>query len=117
MDIKKKIQKLVFPSGFFYIPEKRQYLTTEVNQLFHLTSIISMDCDGYKNEIPTKNDEDYRVISMTRLFHDPEKGGFNNEASVSLRSPMVFYFFFVALQTNLQLAEKIKSLMLRIKAL
>ncbi len=65
IDIKKKIQKLVFPSGFFYVPEKRQYLTSEVNQLFHLTSRISKNCEGYKNEIPTKNDEDYRVVAGT----------------------------------------------------
>ncbi len=31
-----------------------------MNQLFRL---ISMYCNGYKNEIPTKNDEDYRVVA------------------------------------------------------
>ncbi len=31
-----------------------------MNQLF---SLISMYCNGYKNEIPTKNDEDYRVVA------------------------------------------------------
>ena len=65
IDIKKRIQKLVFPSGFYINPINRQYLTPEVNQLFHLISRISMDCDGYKNEIPTKNDEDYRVVAGT----------------------------------------------------
>jgi site-specific DNA recombinase len=65
IEIKKRIQKLVFPSGFYINPINRQYLTPEVNQLFHLISRISMDCDGYKNEIPTKNDEDYRVVAGT----------------------------------------------------
>ncbi len=65
IDIKKKIQKLMFPMGFCINTVKRQYLTSEVNQLFRLTSRISTDCDGYKNEIPTKIDEDYRVVAGT----------------------------------------------------
>jgi len=65
----------MFPSGFCIDPVKRQYLTSETNQLFRLTSRISSDSNEYKNEIPTKNDEDYRVVAGTGLFYDPERGG------------------------------------------
>jgi hypothetical protein len=67
IDIKKKIQKLMFPMGFFINPVNRQYLTSETNQLFRLTSRISMTSDGHKNKIPTKNDEDYRVVAGAGL--------------------------------------------------
>ena len=63
IEIKKKNQKTVFPSGFYINHVKRQYLTSSINQLFCLTSRISMDSKGYKKEIPTKNDEDYRVVA------------------------------------------------------
>jgi len=33
-----------------------------------------MTSDGQKNKIPTKNDEDYRVVAGTGLFYDPENG-------------------------------------------
>jgi hypothetical protein len=64
-EIKKKIQKLMFPGGFYINPVNRQYLTSETNQLFRLTSRISSDSNEYKNKIPTKNDEDYRVVAGT----------------------------------------------------
>jgi len=38
VDVKKKIQRLVFPCGFSINPYSRQYLTPEVNQLFYVTS-------------------------------------------------------------------------------
>jgi hypothetical protein len=62
-----KIQILMFPGGFSINPVNIQYLTSETNQLFHLTSRISSDSNEYKNEIPTKNDEDYRLVAGTRL--------------------------------------------------
>jgi site-specific DNA recombinase len=54
INLKKKIQKLVFPSGFYIIPYSRQYLTTDVNQLFRLTNKISKVCEGDKKEPPSK---------------------------------------------------------------
>lgn len=65
INIKKKIQRLVFPSGFFINPVNRQYLTPEVNQLFRLTSQISMSSEEVKKEIPIKNDEDSEVVAGT----------------------------------------------------
>jgi len=48
IDIKKKIQKMVFPSGFYINPSTRQYLTPEVNQLFRVTSELSRVSEGSK---------------------------------------------------------------------
>jgi len=53
----------------------------------------------------------------TGLFHDPEKGRLNNKASVSLRSPLSFIFSSSLCKQVCSFSEKIKALMLRIKAL
>jgi hypothetical protein len=59
---KKKIQNLVFPNVFFINPGTRQYLTPEINQLFRLTTQISMSSEETKKRIPIKNDEDSVVV-------------------------------------------------------
>ena len=65
IDIKKRIQKLVFPAGFYIDPENRKYLTSEVNGLFCLNVELSRVSGDHKKEIPVKNDEDYRVVAGT----------------------------------------------------
>gem|GEM_PF-6100226 len=35
LDVKRRIQRLVFPGGFYIDPVNRQYLTDKVNSLFH----------------------------------------------------------------------------------
>ena len=52
IDVKKKIQKLVFPSGFLINPSIRQYLTPEVNNLFRTVSVLSMVLDDEKKNSP-----------------------------------------------------------------
>ena len=52
VDVKKKIQRLVFPNGFYINPYSRQYLTPEVNQLFRVTSELSMVSEGVKKNSP-----------------------------------------------------------------
>ncbi len=52
IDVKKKIQRLVFPSGFLYNPENRQYLTPDVNQLFHVTLELSRVSEDVKKNSP-----------------------------------------------------------------
>jgi site-specific DNA recombinase len=52
LDIKRRIQRLVFPSGILYNPENRQYLTPEVNQLFVVTSELSRVPDDVKKNSP-----------------------------------------------------------------
>ena len=48
-DIKVRIQKLVFPSGFVIDPIKREYRTSEVNSVFALISSITMG-RGHKSK-------------------------------------------------------------------
>jgi DNA invertase Pin-like site-specific DNA recombinase len=52
LDIKKRIQRLVFPGGILYNPENRQYLTPEVNKLFLLTSELSRVSEDVKKNSP-----------------------------------------------------------------
>ena len=52
VDVKKKIQRLVFPSGFYINPYSRQYLTPEVNQLFRVTSELSRVSESVKKNSP-----------------------------------------------------------------
>ena len=55
-----------------------------------------MTSDGQKNKIPTKNDEDYRVVAGTGLFYDPERGGLNTEALRSRSELWAFLFYSIA---------------------
>lgn len=48
VDVNKKIQRLVLPSGILDNPENRQYLTPEVNRLFRITSELSMISEDVK---------------------------------------------------------------------
>ena len=50
--VKRKIQRLLFPSGILYNPENRQYLTPEVNQLFHVTLELSRVSEDEKKNSP-----------------------------------------------------------------
>ena len=52
VDVKKRIQRLVFPSGFYINPYTRQYLTPEVNQLFYVTSEIPRVLEDVKKNSP-----------------------------------------------------------------
>jgi len=54
VDVKKKIQRLVFPCGFYINPYSRQYLTPEVNQLFYVTSELSRVSEDVKKNSPLK---------------------------------------------------------------
>jgi len=54
VEIKKKIQRLVFPSGFCINPYTRQYLTPEVNQMFRVTSELSRVSEDIKKNSPLK---------------------------------------------------------------
>lgn len=43
LETKERIQKTVFPSGLVIVPQKRSYLTKNMNALFELTNSISTD--------------------------------------------------------------------------
>jgi site-specific DNA recombinase len=48
IDVKRKIQRLVFPGGLFINPYNRQYLTPEINYLFRTTSELSRVSENVK---------------------------------------------------------------------
>jgi len=52
LDVKKRIQRLVFPNGFYINPYSRQYLTPEVNSLFRVTSELSRVSESVKKNSP-----------------------------------------------------------------
>ena len=54
LDIKKRIQRLVFPGGFYIDPVNRQYLTDKVNSLFRLIVVLSKSSEGGKKKFPTE---------------------------------------------------------------
>lgn len=54
IDVKKRIQRLVFPNGFYINPYSRQYLTPEVNQLFRVTSELSRVSEDVKKNSSLK---------------------------------------------------------------
>ena len=52
IDVKRKIQRLVFPGGLFINPYNRQYLTLEINYLFRTTSELSRVSENVKKNSP-----------------------------------------------------------------
>ncbi len=58
LDIKKRIQRLVFPGGFYIDPVNRQYLTDKVNSLFRLIVVLPRSSEGGKKKFPAENSEE-----------------------------------------------------------
>lgn len=54
IDVRKRIQRLIFPNGFYINPYSRHYLTPEVNSLFRLTSELSRVSEDVKKNSPLK---------------------------------------------------------------
>ena len=61
----------------------------------------------WKNKSPDASHQGF-VVAGAGLFYDPERGGLNNEASVSLRSPGAFIFYSM-LTIKLDACHKIKK--------
>jgi site-specific DNA recombinase len=73
IDIKKRIQKLVFPKGLVLDIQKREYLTTKVNSVFSLIDGLSGVTEGRKKDDSMKNIESsYPVAGI--LFQPYFKG-------------------------------------------
>lgn len=58
LDVKKKIQKLVFPEGIVVDTTNRTYLTSNVNSFFLAKSQFMRTSRGIKEKLPIKNDEE-----------------------------------------------------------
>ena len=70
-DVKRKIQKMVFPEGIVVDTINRTYLTSNVNSLFLAKSQFMRSSEGMKEKLPIKNDEESSILTDGGLFHDP----------------------------------------------
>jgi hypothetical protein len=52
---KSRLQKLIFPQGFFIEPENRQYRTSKTNNIFLILSAITSEIGGNEKDSLTKN--------------------------------------------------------------
>jgi hypothetical protein len=57
LDVKKKIQKLVFPEGIVVDTTNRTYLTSNVNSFFLAKSQFMRSSEGRKEKLPIKKKE------------------------------------------------------------
>ncbi len=67
VEMKKRLQELVFPKGLVLDMKNRQYLTTEVNSVFEFSSRISRLVEGGKENGSDKNSEPSSVVAGTGL--------------------------------------------------
>jgi len=67
IDIKQKIQKLVFPEGLSIDVKNRAYLTNNVNSVFSLINGLSSVSDKKEKELVQKNPEKFLVVAGTRV--------------------------------------------------
>ena len=65
LDIRRRIQKLVFPDGLVLDTQKRQYLTSKINALFSAKQAFIRLSAEAKKRIPIKNDEDSDLVAGT----------------------------------------------------
>lgn len=63
LDIKRKIQKMMFPEGIVVDTTRRVYLTSKVNSLFLAKSQFMRSSEGIKEKLPIKNDEESSLVA------------------------------------------------------
>jgi site-specific DNA recombinase len=63
LDLKKKIQKMVFPEGIVVDTTRRVYLTSKVNSLFLAKTQFMRTSEAEKEKLPTKNDEESSLVA------------------------------------------------------
>ena len=63
LDVKKKIQKMVFPEGIVVDTTNRTYLTSKVNSLFFAKSQFIRSSEGINEKLPIKNDEESSLVA------------------------------------------------------
>jgi site-specific DNA recombinase len=63
LDIKRKIQKMMFPEGIVVDTTRRVYLTSKVNSLFLAKSQFMGTSEGIKEKLPIKNDEESSLVA------------------------------------------------------
>jgi hypothetical protein len=68
LDIKRKIQKMMFPEGIVVDTTRRVYLTSKVNSLFLAKSQFMRSSEGIKEKLPIKNDEESSLVAEGALY-------------------------------------------------
>ncbi len=63
LEIRQKIQKMVFPEGIILDTTNRTYLTRKVNSLFHAKSQFMRTSGDKKEKLPIKNDEESSLVA------------------------------------------------------
>ena len=63
LDVRRKIQKLVFPEGIVINTKEREYLTSKVNYLFLVKSQFIRSSEDVNKKLPIKNDEESFVVA------------------------------------------------------
>jgi site-specific DNA recombinase len=64
---KSRLQKLIFPQGFFIEPENRQYRTSKTNNIFLILSAITSEIGGNEKDSLTKNVNESSIVAGTGL--------------------------------------------------
>ena len=65
LDIKRRIQRLVFPEGLILDTQNRRYLTSKMNTLFSEKQAFISVSEGHKKRILTKNSENPDYVAGT----------------------------------------------------
>jgi site-specific DNA recombinase len=64
---KQRIQKMLFPEGLYIVPEKRTYLTQNMNQVFQLIPLFTGVSEGHKTKKVTISDDFSLLVAGTGL--------------------------------------------------
>ena len=64
---KQRIQKMLFPEGLYIVPEKRTYLTQNMNQVFQLIPLFKGFSEGRKTKKVTISDDFSLLVAGSRI--------------------------------------------------
>ena len=64
---KQRIQKMLFPEGLYIVPEKRTYLTQNMNQVFQLIPLFTGVSEGRKTKKVTISDDFSLLVAGSRI--------------------------------------------------
>jgi site-specific DNA recombinase len=104
LDVKKKIQKLVFPEGIVVDTTNRTYLTSNVNSFFLVKSQFMRTSGDKKEKLPIKNDEDGGRIA--RFARVPLRITAQRKSHAMLRIAAAFLFPFLRIASESRTENK-----------
>lgn len=65
LDVKRKIQQMVFPEGIIVDTTNQTYLTSKVNFQFHEKAQFIRSSEGEKEKLLTKKDEELSLVDKS----------------------------------------------------